>query len=184
MRDCRLFRREVLKLPALPLMPGDTSWLQHFLCVMQCAAVLFRLFLSVTGADALERATKVKIIVFDKTGTLTKGRPTVTDHRVFLEGELPFPSSTQMPNTQAQHHRHCDRAGLVLFQNADFPHEEFLHMAAAAEASSEHPLAKAVLSYARSCVATGTSTLDLDHDTMLHEDPSTPSMPRSCAQPR
>lgn len=81
------------------------------------------------GADALERATKVRIVVFDKTGTLTKGSPAVTDHCVFAE---------------------------------DFPVEEFLHLAAAAEASSEHPLAKAVLAYARAWLATGSSALDLD----------------------
>ncbi|KAK9904210.1 hypothetical protein WJX75_006837 [Coccomyxa subellipsoidea] len=82
----------------------------------------------IKGADALERANKVRIVVFDKTGTLTKGRPAVTDHAVF---------STE-----------------VAF-------EEFLHMAAAAEASSEHPLARAILAYARSCLRVGSSSLDL-----------------------
>jgi magnesium-transporting ATPase (P-type) len=43
--------------------------------------------LSSQGADALERANNVRIIVFDKTGTLTKGRPTVTDHQIFLQGK-------------------------------------------------------------------------------------------------
>ncbi len=33
--------------------------------------------------------------------------------------------------------------------NAGFPEEEFLHLAAAAEASSEHPLGKAVTAHAR-----------------------------------
>ena len=46
-------------------------------------------------------------------------------------------------------------------------------MAAAAEASSEHPLAKAVLSYARSCLATTSSSLDLTADALLDE-PTTP----------
>ncbi len=44
---------------------------------------------------------------------------------------------------------------------ADLTFEEFLHMAAAAEASSEHPLARAVLAYARSCLRAAFSTLDL-----------------------
>lgn len=34
-------------------------------------------------------------------------------------------------------------------------------MAAAAEASSEHPLARAILAYARSCLRVGSSSLDL-----------------------
>lgn len=43
----------------------------------------------------------------------------------------------------------------------EFDFEEFLHMAAAAEASSEHPLARAVLSYARKCLRVTSSNLDL-----------------------
>lgn len=43
---------------------------------------------SLQGADALERATRVKIVIFDKTGTLTKGKPAVTDSRIFLTGNL------------------------------------------------------------------------------------------------
>ncbi len=39
------------------------------------------------GADALERATRVKIVIFDKTGTLTKGKPTVTDTHIFQRGD-------------------------------------------------------------------------------------------------
>ncbi|CAK0783009.1 hypothetical protein CVIRNUC_006204 [Coccomyxa viridis] len=70
----------------------------------------------IKGADALERATRVKIVIFDKTGTLTKGKPSVTNSHVFLKG---------------------------------FPEEEFLHLAAAAEASSEHPLGKAITAHAR-----------------------------------
>ena len=35
------------------------------------------------GADALERAHRVRTVVFDKTGTLTCGRPVVTDVRLF-----------------------------------------------------------------------------------------------------
>lgn len=35
------------------------------------------------GADALERAHRIRTIVFDKTGTLTRGKPIVTDVRLF-----------------------------------------------------------------------------------------------------
>src|SRR3990170_1733773 len=38
------------------------------------------------GADAIEAASKLKVIVFDKTGTLTRGKPSVTDV-VALDGK-------------------------------------------------------------------------------------------------
>ena len=70
------------------------------------------------GADALERAHSLKVIVFDKTGTLTKGTPSVVDHILIT------PQSVSL--------------------------DEALHLAAAAEAGSEHPLGRAVLRFARS----------------------------------
>ena len=72
------------------------------------------------GADALERASRVRTVVFDKTGTLTRGAPAVTGHALF---------------------------GGVSLHGA-------LALAAAAEAASEHPLAKAVLAHAAAHLAT------------------------------
>ena len=36
------------------------------------------------GADALERAHRIKTVVFDKTGTLTRGRPVVAAYQLFI----------------------------------------------------------------------------------------------------
>ena len=40
------------------------------------------------GADALERASKLRIVVFDKTGTLTEGQPAVTAARFFAPSQV------------------------------------------------------------------------------------------------
>ena len=40
-------------------------------------------FLMMQGADALERAHRIKTVVFDKTGTLTKGKPVVAAYKLF-----------------------------------------------------------------------------------------------------
>ncbi|KAK9806592.1 hypothetical protein WJX73_005689 [Symbiochloris irregularis] len=83
----------------------------------------------IKGADALERAHSLKVIVFDKTGTLTKGTPSVVDLQLFTPGLYPL--------------------------------DETLHLAAAAEAGSEHPLGRAVLGYARSQLCLD-ADLDMD----------------------
>ena len=69
----------------------------------------------VKDAEALERAQAVTVVAFDKTGTLTEGRPVVTD----LVPADPIPAGGV---TEA----------------------ELLSLAAALQAGSEHPLARAV----------------------------------------
>ncbi|KAL6561848.1 serine/threonine protein kinase Ran1 [Orobanche gracilis] len=76
----------------------------------------------IKGGDALEKAHKIKYVIFDKTGTLTQGKATVTTAKVFSgmdRGEF-----------------------LTLVASAEF-------YPLLAQASSEHPLAKAILEYAR-----------------------------------
>jgi P-type Cu+ transporter len=84
----------------------------------------------IKGADSLELAHKLQIIVLDKTGTLTQGKPTVTDF-VTVAGT-------------------ADRNELKLLQ-----------LAAAIEQNSEHPLAAAVVGYARSQQVEMVATIDI-----------------------
>ncbi len=73
----------------------------------------------IKGADSLELAHKLQIIVLDKTGTLTQGKPTVTD--------------------------------FITIDGIDHNNElKLLQLAASVEQNSEHPLAEAVVQYARS----------------------------------
>ena len=37
----------------------------------------------IKGADAMERAANVRVVMFDKTGTLTEGRPSVVAFEAF-----------------------------------------------------------------------------------------------------
>jgi Cu+-exporting ATPase len=88
------------------------------------------------GADAVEAASKVQVVIFDKTGTLTKGQPSVTDV-VQASGR---------------------RAGLSPAPTPD----DLLRLAAAAEKSSEHPLGEAILREAseRGIEVPGTDSFD------------------------
>jgi Cd2+/Zn2+-exporting ATPase len=76
------------------------------------------------GGVYLERAAGIDVVAFDKTGTLTEGRPVVTDLQVIVrEGE--------------------SAEAISCFQ------EELLWLAAAVEARSEHPIARAIVAEAK-----------------------------------
>ena len=80
------------------------------------------------GGVALESAHQVKTVVFDKTGTLTYGRPTVTGNKLLLKWS-PFSSETDVWSL-------ISILGMM----------------------SDHPLSKAIVTYAQSLVlATNTS---------------------------
>ncbi|MBE0409996.1 MAG: heavy metal translocating P-type ATPase, partial [Anaerolineales bacterium] len=81
------------------------------------------------GAEAIEKASKLKTIVFDKTGTLTKGEPSVTD--IIAEGEANLSSATDEGETN-------DLALTIL------------RLAANTEKNSEHPLGEAIVRAAAS----------------------------------
>ncbi|MBW4545628.1 MAG: heavy metal translocating P-type ATPase [Symplocastrum torsivum CPER-KK1] len=72
----------------------------------------------IKGADSLEIAHNLQVIVLDKTGTLTEGKPVVTDY--------------------------------VTIRGTAYSNEiNLLRLAAAIERNSEHPLAEAVVQYAK-----------------------------------
>ena len=76
------------------------------------------------GGVYLEKAAGIEIVAFDKTGTLTEGRPVVTDLRVIVHPD----------HTAAQ---------------VSCSEEELLWLAAAVEARSEHPVARAIVAEAK-----------------------------------
>jgi Cd2+/Zn2+-exporting ATPase len=81
------------------------------------------------GGVYLEQLARIEIIAFDKTGTLTIGKPKVTD--VISAPETSFPVFGSGRSTGEDQ-------------------RELLKLAASVEARSEHPLAKAIVSHAKS----------------------------------
>ena len=76
--------------------------------------------LLIKGGEAVQQLEKIDTIVLDKTGTITTGRPQVTNLML---------APQQNNNTHAEEH--------------------MVRIAAALERASEHPLAEAVVNYAR-----------------------------------
>jgi Zn2+/Cd2+-exporting ATPase len=95
------------------------------LSAIGCAArrgVLFK------GGAYLEQLARVEILAFDKTGTLTVGKPRVTDV-IPVARFLPLVRGRETP--------------------PDEDEDELMKVAAAVEARSEHPLAKAIVAHAQ-----------------------------------
>lgn len=86
------------------------------------------------GAEAIEKASKLKTIVFDKTGTLTRGEPSVTD----------VESGTW---------------DLAIDGDGLSPTDRLLRWAAIAEKNSEHPLGEAIV---REAEARGLSLVEAE----------------------
>ena len=84
----------------------------------------------IKDAGSLELAHKIQIIVLDKTGTLTEGKPVVTD----IFSISPSKKSVLTPSPSPSGER---------------GERELLELVAAIERNSEHPLAEAVVNYAK-----------------------------------
>jgi len=88
------------------------------------------------GGEAMERLAHLDAIVLDKTGTLTVGRPVLESvHLTWFGG---FPPFRQKEGERMGH------------PEVDVDEGDLLRLAAAAEERSNHPLAHAVVDYARS----------------------------------
>ncbi|KIM33903.1 hypothetical protein M408DRAFT_325471 [Serendipita vermifera MAFF 305830] len=113
----------------------------------------------IKGGKALESSRHLKTIVFDKTGTITEGKPSVTrlgwmsareaeDQTGGLKGSM-SPAIDSVENTPATpSHSRSEISNLSLPSNiGGLTRLQILALVAAAEAKSEHPLAKAVASH-------------------------------------
>ncbi|MCI8401638.1 MAG: heavy metal translocating P-type ATPase [Lachnospiraceae bacterium] len=83
----------------------------------------------IKSAESLETAHTVKTVVLDKTGTITEGRPVVTDIVIPGGARLAVAGDAPVSLTEEQ--------------------GKLLRMAAALERPSEHPLAEAVVAFAK-----------------------------------
>jgi Cd2+/Zn2+-exporting ATPase len=88
--------------------------------ILSAIAVAARRGVLFKGGVYLEKAAGIDIVAFDKTGTLTEGRPVVTDLQIIVR---PGQSAAEISCLQ----------------------EELLWLAAAVEARSEHPIARAIV---------------------------------------
>ena len=100
----------------------------------------------IKNAEALQKAGGITTVVLDKTGTITKGKPAVTDVVVGKEAELSTVNGQRsMVNGHGAHPLIMSSGQAV----AESPRLALLHFAASAERASEHPLAEAIVEYAK-----------------------------------
>lgn len=93
----------------------------------------------VKNAEALERMARVDTILIDKTGTLTEGKPR-------LVAAVPAPRSALENDAPLQPAEALSGSGAASAANGA---DALVRLAAAAESSSEHPLARAVVTEAK-----------------------------------
>ena len=97
--------------------------------IMAGTGVAAKYGILIKDAEALELAHRVDVVAFDKTGTLTEGRPRLAR---FVVADMPPAGAVG--------------ASLPL---PGLPEHELLRVCASLQSGSEHPLARAVLAYAK-----------------------------------
>jgi Cu+-exporting ATPase len=99
----------------------------------------------IKNAEALQKAGGVATIILDKTGTITKGKPAVTDVVARGEGRGARGDASAISNLQSSNRSIS---------------QSLLYFAASAERASEHPLAEAIVEYAK---AQGVTLSEVTH---------------------
>jgi Cu+-exporting ATPase len=103
----------------------------------------------IKGGEALQRAGDLTTVVLDKTGTVTEGKPEVTD--VIWAPDVGTSSSHSAPNNTTDAAVGTASADVVSTDaaSADALADSRLGLIASVESSSEHPLAEAIVQYAK-----------------------------------
>jgi len=96
--------------------------------IMAGTGVAAKYGILIKDAEALELAHRLDVVAFDKTGTLTEGRPRLT--RFVVADMPPVGAGASLPLPGLLEH-------------------ELLRVCASLQSGSEHPLARAVLAYAK-----------------------------------
>jgi Cu+-exporting ATPase len=101
----------------------------------------------VKDAQSLEELRLIDVLVIDKTGTLTEGKPTVTAIEVLDPKTNNALLSSPLADRDSAATR--DSSSIEIEKSSSEEILELLHLTASAEASSEHPLARAIVAAAQ-----------------------------------